>query len=528
MSWTIGKRLFTGFGAVLFLVLVIGVSDRLTTGRLSGQVARMSNVTAAGLRLSGEIETAVANVRASTRTVSIAAARQQGDVVKREIEETGRQFDHALTAVDALAKLADSAEKRAMCEGIRTALVNWRDGAKKVHQLAAEFRGAEAMEAGDAIDAEANRARDLSAKMAQLETTQLSDDRDAAARTGWWAQIALFVSFGLAFLAAGVVAYTVVGVVRDLKAVAHNMQEGARKMAGTSAQVADSARSLSTGASQQAASIEETSATMEEMSSMTRRNAANAQEAAKLMVSAEHLVKRSNQALGQMLSSMAVIQESSGKVSKIIKTIDEIAFQTNILALNAAVEAARAGEAGMGFAVVAEEVRNLAQRSAQAAKDTASLIESSIVSAKDGNDRVGLVEQSIREITANAELVKGLVDQVSEASTQQAGGFDQVAHAITQMEKVIQTTAATAEESAAASAELNSQAEVAMELVHHLQSLAGRTAAESIEVEPSASVVAIDSARRFRSLKPGPARPSRAAAASDESLSGRTGTYGAQ
>src|SRR5262245_17564213 len=161
---------------------------------------------------------------------------------------------------------------------------------------------------------------------------------------------------------------------------------------------------------------------------------------------------------------MTAIRESRKKVAKIIKVIDEIAFHTNILALNAAVEAARAGEAGMGFAVVAGEVRNLAQRSAQAAKDTASLLEESIARSQEGAGRVEEVALAIASITENVARVKGMVEEVRQASGQQAQGIDQVTQAIAQMESVTQTTAATAEESAAASEELNAQAE---------QSLAG-------------------------------------------------------
>src|SRR5207244_57671 len=166
-------------------------------------------------------------------------------------------------------------------------------------------------------------------------------------------------------------------------------------------------------------------------------------------------VDEANRAVAEMTTTMQEIGASSGKISKIIRVIDEIAFQTNILALNAAVEAARAGEAGMGFAVVADEVRNLAQRSAQAAKDTADLIEASIGKAQDGNHKVEQVAASISGITGSITSVKGLVDEDSVASRQQAQGIDQVSQAIAQMEKVTQTTAATAEESAAASEELN-------------------------------------------------------------------------
>ena len=212
---------------------------------------------------------------------------------------------------------------------------------------------------------------------------------------------------------------------------------------------------------------------------MTRQNAENSQNAAGLMTEVDAQVRTSNETLAEMVTSMAAIQESSQQVGRIIKTIDEIAFQTNILALNAAVEAARAGEAGMGFAVVADEVRSLAQRSAQAARDTASLIEASITKTQDGSARVEQVAHAISAITSSVGKVKGLVDEVSLASKQQSQGIDQVAQAIAQMEKVTQTTAATSEESAAASEELSAQAETAMDIVRQLETLVGTRGAAS-------------------------------------------------
>jgi hypothetical protein len=244
-----------------------------------------------------------------------------------------------------------------------------------------------------------------------------------------------------------------------LESTAGEIVESARHVLQLSRHVASSSQSLSQGASEQAASLEETSASMEEMASMTRRNAQNAGNASKLVHEVAEHVDASNQALGAMVTSMMAIKDSSNKVAKIIKTIDEIAFQTNILALNAAVEAARAGDAGMGFAVVADEVRSLAQRSAQAAGDTTRLIEESIERSNEGALKVEQVATSIRSITDSVAQVKGIVEEVRQASNQQSQGIDQVTRAITQMESVTQTTAATAEEGAAASEQLTAQAE---------------------------------------------------------------------
>jgi len=180
-----------------------------------------------------------------------------------------------------------------------------------------------------------------------------------------------------------------------------------------------------------------------------------------------------NRQLGEMVTAMDEIDASSTKISKIIKVIDEIAFQTNILALNAAVEAARAGEAGMGFAVVADEVRNLAQRCAQAAKDTADLIEESIGKSGSGKTKVGLVASSVQRMTDDFSKIKTLVDEVSHGSKEQTDGIGQVRKAISQMEQVSQSSAANAEEGAAAAEQLNAQSEALKDIVIRLNSMAG-------------------------------------------------------
>jgi methyl-accepting chemotaxis protein/methyl-accepting chemotaxis protein-1 (serine sensor receptor) len=251
------------------------------------------------------------------------------------------------------------------------------------------------------------------------------------------------------------------------------MTEGAEQVAAAANQVASSSQALAQGASEQAASLEETSASSQEINSMTQRNAENSRTAAELTAHVDEQVKAANQTLTQMLSAMGEISGSSQKISKIIRVIDEIAFQTNILALNAAVEAARAGEAGLGFAVVADEVRNLAQRCSQAAKDTEGLIEESITKSKEGDAKLGRVEESVRSITGTAAKVKTLIDEVHIGSQEQERGITEIAKAISQMESVTQQTAANAEESAAAAEELTAQSQAVREIVHKLDALVG-------------------------------------------------------
>ncbi len=260
-------------------------------------------------------------------------------------------------------------------------------------------------------------------------------------------------------------------ITKPILAVSDALSLGADQTAAAAGQISASSQSLAEGATEQAASLEETSSSLEEMSSMTKRNADNAQKANDLSREARQAADAGTVDMKAMATAMTDIKTSSDDIAKIIKTIDEIAFQTNILALNAAVEAARAGEAGMGFAVVAEEVRNLAQRSAVAAKETAGKIEGAITKTALGVQLSDKVAKTLQEIVDKARQVDELVAEVANASKEQTQGIHQLNTAISQIDKVTQSNAAGAEECASASEEMSAQTEALKGAVRQLLAL---------------------------------------------------------
>ena len=258
-------------------------------------------------------------------------------------------------------------------------------------------------------------------------------------------------------------------ITTDLSHTMAEIQQSAVQVNSGAEQVSSGAQGLSQGATEQASSIEELSATVNDISEHIKKTAENTRLANVEAQNAGMEVSNSDKQMQQMKAAMENINEKSGEISKIIKTIDDIAFQTNILALNAAIEAARAGVAGKGFAVVADEVGNLAQKSANAAKDTTMLIEETLQAVEQGTVLADSTAESLQRVVTGAGKVTDLVNQIAEASVEQSRAVEQVSVGIDQISSVVQSNTATAEESAAASEELSGQANILSDLVRRFQ-----------------------------------------------------------
>jgi methyl-accepting chemotaxis protein len=509
-SMTVKRKLFLTYGLLAAITLCMGASAIVSLHGLSATVQGLGVTGATRLSQAGQIDGSSAELSSISRGMVVKVENNDAVGVPALITEfsstvadlrkgsadmralgVGPKTDEELTQIEKGLVDVDPAYQRFLT-AIRA---NDAKSAYAIHHL-------EMVQTFKKIDALGNALLVTErAEMAQ-ENAQAQDSVTHA----YWLMIVL-MCVGL------VVGILLIFVIRGLDAQLRRsvveLTEGSDQVSSAATEVSSSSQSLARDTSEQAAMIEETSASAEQINSMAKRNAESAQSATALVIEAVSGTEQTNRAVAECVEAMNAIGESSSKIAKTLQVIDKIAFQTNILALNAAVEAARAGEAGMGFAVVAEEVRNLAQRCASASEEISLLIEQSLGNSDTGRAKMKTLVESGEKVNKIFASMKVLVEEITLSSEEQGRGIDQIGRAIQKMEQGTQKSAANAEESAASAEELNAQSEQLREVASVLTQMVGGTSgltSRSPSRRPSQSS-GLATSTPSHSPRPAPQRP---------------------
>ncbi len=471
---TLRTKFLGGFAALLCMVAALAfTSMRAMMSLNNGLDHVVQKMSRRADRTSQLVETLV-EIAGRQQALLLRSILNDASGVEQNRRAVG-ELEHRIDSLFAeLTPLIDSAGDRQLVQALQSKVVAVRPLSEEVTQLVQK------QQMNDALKVVSERLlpayEDLQRDARDFLTNQRDKmnaeavDVSASASSTW---MLAFVFVGLTIVCSVLIVMAARQMNTALGTMGSQVSIGAQQVAHAAVQMGSISQSLAQGASEQAVSLEQTSASAEQVNSMVQRNARSSRQAAEHTNDANRLLTEANQKLEHMLVSMRDISSSSERISKIIRVIDEIAFQTNILSLNAAVEAARAGEAGMGFAVVADEVRNLAQRCSQAAKDTSGLIEESIQHSKTGRVRLDEVAGAMRQVTESAVQVQRLSNEVNAGSEEQARAIEQISKAILQIQQVTQQTAASAEEGASAGSQMSTEAQNLQSTVHRMRDMLG-------------------------------------------------------
>ncbi|HEV2645580.1 MAG TPA: methyl-accepting chemotaxis protein [Acidobacteriaceae bacterium] len=472
MSFSIGKKLLLAGGAMLLLSFTLGSTALVCIANIGNHLHEIVRDTARQQKLVYEMERNISFTMGGTKGILLRGV--QGD-----IPGIGRNQDDFHAYSGSLEGDIDALDRMTLAPETRTALNQLKDAAAASRRTNdAILEAARAGNMASAFDIYNNTMKPVETaekitivallQIEEADVARQSDAADAAVRQSRWITGLLL---GLALLLGAVFVWIVQQVVHIVRSSVVELGDAADQIVSAADQISSASRTLAEGASEQAASIAETSSSVNEISTLAQRTQENSQAAAQMVAGSSAGFDTTNHLLQEMVEAMDGINNSSNKISKIIRIIDEIAFQTNILSLNAAVEAARAGSAGLGFAVVAEEVRSLAQRCADAAKSTAALIADSVERSTSGKRKVDQVADAIRSITEQSGQIATLVDQITGHSAEESDRIRRIGKTMHEIEHVTQSSAAGAQQGAAAADHLHVQSASLTDVVNRMRSL---------------------------------------------------------
>lgn len=507
-NWTISRRITAGLSALVLLTLLIGAFAFVRMQEMSQSIIALSDSTMPSLVTLHEISRSARRQAIAHDDIAAVDANRraplQDSLAKEEAALKGL-VDRYETS-----QIADEEDRRLFGE-VKQALTEVQATARQLAEKTEVHPAEPAASAASAAESHTQSLVLLSPAQNKLiaaiddnvrynekvghASGELGKSVSASAMQVLKISVAVVV-----LLAIGISFFIVRSTSRVLGEIIGSLDASALQTASAARQVSMASQMLSSGASDQASAVEETSASLEEISSMVRATADNAERAKDLAAQARGVAEDGGKIMVDMRMAMTAIDASGAEVAKIVKNIDEIAFQTNILALNAAVEAARAGEAGAGFAVVADEVRSLAQRSAAAARETADKIDAAIANSRRGAECTAQVGRALEQITDKVTATDSLVGEIASAASEQAQGIGQVGIAVNQMEQIAQSNSISSEESAAAAEQLDAQAEMMKGLVGRLRALISGGSASASTASDAAG--AGGSARYSRPIKP--------------------------
>jgi methyl-accepting chemotaxis protein len=470
---TIGKKLAGTFAAILALAAGNSLVSLRSAQSVGALFERTVDSDAAALETVGRMKNSSTKLRFTQRGVvlySMSGDTALADSNRRDFQTARDDVREAIRQLRALA--SDGGSLQAI-EAMENALAGYERSFDKVSELAGEKKFAEAIAA---LKAAGTLGREMDHNSDAVVASVRQDMQQSSDLAGRSARQARMLALALLAACAGVgamVAWIILGVSRQLRQVAAELAAGSRQLASASSQLSSNSQSLAQGASEQASAVQRVSESTSRMAQNSSQNAQAAADATRVTAQADQIgfrVAAAVQATGESIRSM---DRASAEIGTILKTIEEIAFQTNILALNAAVEAARAGTAGQGFAVVADEVRNLAQRSADAARQSADPVTRSAANVKDGLQRVGRLQAEFGSSEEIRHALRNFADSVVSGSRQQAAEITQLAAILQEMNAAIQTMAANAEENAASGEQMSAQAQVLDALSTRLRVMVG-------------------------------------------------------